>query len=68
MYSTNGVYWHTGRVTLRPRFTTVAQRLYAPTQHSAEVVGLGVVEGQGHWLASPACFAFGIQMLFLLAG
>jgi hypothetical protein len=35
-------------------------------QRSAEVVGLGFVEGHGLWLASPAGFVVRMQMLLLL--
>ena len=61
------VYCHAEHDLHRPRAVAVAQRVYAPTQRSAEVVRFGFVEGQGLWLASPACFVVGMQVLFLLA-
>jgi hypothetical protein len=50
----------------RPRAVAVAQRVCDPTVRSAEVIGLWFVEGQGLWLASPAGFVVGMQVLFLL--
>jgi hypothetical protein len=67
MYSINGGVLPHWCVLHRPRAVAAAQRVCAPTQRSAEVVGFGFVEGQGLWLASPAGFIVGMQVLFLLA-
>ena len=65
--ASTGVYCHTEHVVHRPPAVAVAQRVCDPILRSAEVVGFGFVEGQGLWLASPACFVVGMQVLFLCA-